>query len=80
MSPHGDSEFSLCPTLVTRRKNIFLYTINNNNNLIILSCEGPFENYHGINSVLKLDVCRSPPEIFRTMRSLPPSFSKAQSK
>ena len=22
---HGDSEFFLCPTLVTRRKNIFLY-------------------------------------------------------
>ena len=26
MIPHGDSEFFLCPTLVTRRKNIFLKT------------------------------------------------------
>ena len=31
--PHGDSEVFLCPTLVTRQKNIFLQEWNNENYL-----------------------------------------------
>ena len=66
MFPHGNSKF-------------FSWSLTRDkcSRLIILSSEGPFENYYGIISVSKLEVNRSPPEMFRTTGFLPPSFSKA---
>ena len=65
-SPYGNSKFLS-----------WSHTRDKCSRLIILSSEGPFENYYGIISVSKLEVNRSPPEMFRTTRFLPPSFSKA---
>ena len=65
MFPHGNSEFLS-----------LFHTRDKCSRLIILSSEGPFENYHGIISVSKIEVNRSPPEMFGTTRFLPPSFSK----
>ena len=77
MLVHRFTNMTLCSLMGTLNFFSWSHTCDKCSRLIILSSEGPFENYHGIISVLKLDVSRSPPEMFRTMRFLPPSFSKA---